>query len=150
MNITQFLKTNPNSRKVFGEKELKIIERQLLGIKLTQSEKNRLSRDIKPKLEFIKGLASFAPDFKLNKNQENKKLIERAIHLMKESEWGKDIKAILLFGSHAENAATFRSDIDLAAVFRKTPSLREATMFRIRISGNLPDKVDIQVFNILP
>ncbi len=49
MGMLQFLKKNENTRKIFGVRELKIIEKQLLGINLTQSEKNRLSRDIRKK-----------------------------------------------------------------------------------------------------
>jgi len=39
--MINFLKTNTLSRKIFGKRELKIIETQLQGISLTQSEKNR-------------------------------------------------------------------------------------------------------------
>ena len=54
MSLIQFLKKENNARKIFGKRELKIIEKQLFGLNLTQSEKNRLSRDIRKKLEFIK------------------------------------------------------------------------------------------------
>ena len=54
MELLDSLKADKDSRKIFGSKELKIIEKQLMGIKLTQSEKNRLSRDIRKKLRFIK------------------------------------------------------------------------------------------------
>ena len=53
MSLLKFLKENENVRKVFGKRELKIIEKQLLGVNLTQSEKNRLSRDIRKKFEFV-------------------------------------------------------------------------------------------------
>ena len=55
--LLNFLKSNENARKIFGERELKIIEKQLLGVNLTQSEKNRLSRDIRLKFNFIKETA---------------------------------------------------------------------------------------------
>jgi hypothetical protein len=42
MEFLQFLKSNENTRKIFGKRELKIIEKQLNGINLTQSERNRL------------------------------------------------------------------------------------------------------------
>ena len=41
-------------RTLFGKRELEIIEKQLLGIKLSNSEKTRLSRDIRKKFEAIK------------------------------------------------------------------------------------------------
>lgn len=150
MNLTSFLKTNGNSRRIFGEKELEIIRKQIKGIKLTQSERNRLSRDIKPKLEFIRQLAKFEDEFILTKNQENKEIIKKAVSKILEDELNKNIMAILLFGSFADGSFTTRSDIDICVVFKDAISLREATKFRIRISGQLPDKVDIQVFNILP
>ena len=146
MTLKTILKTK-NARKLFGKKELNIIQKQLQGINLTQSEKNRLSRDIRPKLQCVLEIAQFKEECKLEKNQENKKIIKKTITtILKE----KNIKAILLFGSHANNTQTIRSDIDIAVVFKKPITLKEATKFRIRISGQLPKKVDIQVFQHLP
>ena len=42
--------------KIFGKKEIEINRKQLNGERLTQSEKNRLSRDIRQKLNFIEKL----------------------------------------------------------------------------------------------
>ena len=78
MNLINFLKENKYTRKVFGERELKIIEKQLLGINLTQSEKNRLSRDIRKKFEFIKEVIRFSKDFELKKGSIIKEYIEEA------------------------------------------------------------------------
>lgn len=150
MQLKQFLKINKNARKIFGKKEIEIIIKQLEGLKLTQSEKNRLSRDIRPKLEFIKEIAKFDDEFKLEKNQDNKKIIQRAVDVIINDKSRDNIKAILLFGSFADNSFTKRSDIDICVVFNKELSLKEATEFRIRISGQLTEKVDIQVFNVLP
>jgi uncharacterized protein len=61
-----------------------------------------------------------------------------------------EIDAILLFGSHANGSAIWRSDIDICVIFKKDVNLQEATKFRIGIAGKVSDKVDIQVFNILP
>ena len=147
--LKEFLKANKDVRKVFGRKELDIISKQLDGMPLKQSEKNRLSRDIKPKLEFIKRIAEFEDEFRLEKNQDNKKLIEKAVNAILDDA-GAKIKAILLFGSFADNSFTKRSDIDICVVFKTSLSLKEATEFRIRIAGRLPEKVDVQVFNTLP
>jgi hypothetical protein len=57
MGLLELLKKSENARKIFGKRELKIIEKQMLGVNLTQSEKNRLSRDIRKKLEFIKEIS---------------------------------------------------------------------------------------------
>ena len=150
LGLKELLKNNKNARKVFGKKELEIIFKQLDGLPLKQSEKNRLSRDIKPKLEFIKETAEFKDEFKLEKNQNNKRLIERAVETILDDKFSDEIKAILLFGSFADNSFTPSSDIDICVIFKKDLSLKAATEFRIRVSGNLPEKIDVQVFNILP
>ncbi len=148
--LTELLKTNNNARKIFGRKELEIILKQLDGLSLKQSEKNRLSRDIKPKLEFIKEISDFKDEFELEKNQNNKRLIEKAIKIILEDKLKNNITAILLFGSFADNSFTPSSDIDISVVFKNKISLKEATEFRIRVSGNLSEKIDVQVFNFLP
>lgn len=148
--LKEFLKTNGNARKVFGKKELEIVFKQLEGKRLTQSERNRLSRDIKPKLEFIREAARFEGEFALKKNQNNRAIIEKAVEVIMQDSLKDEIKAILLFGSFADNTFTERSDIDICVVFRRDLTLREATEFRIRVAGKLPDKVDVQVFNTLP
>src|SRR3989338_7724721 len=78
MSLINFLKDNKNTRKLFGERELKIIEKQLHGINLTQSEKNRLSRDIRKKFEFIREVIRFSNDFELKKGSIIKEYIEEA------------------------------------------------------------------------
>lgn len=150
MDMLKFLKTNQNSRKIFGKKELEIIEKQLNGITLTQSEKNRISRDIRTKLDFIKEFSQFKDKFNLKKNIDNLKLIEDAVELIKNDELKENIQSIFLSGSHSKGIVTKRSDIDICVLFKKDISLKEATKFRIRISREFPKKVDIQVFNILP
>lgn len=148
--LKEFLKANKNARKVFGKKELEIIFKQLDGLLLKQSERNRISRDIKPKLEFIKEIAQFKDEFRLRNNQNNKKLIEHAVEIILDDILRDNIKAILLFGSFANNTFAPSSDIDICVIFRRDLSLKEATEFRIRVSGNLAEKIDIQVFNVLP
>lgn len=143
------LLNNRNARKIFGKKEIGIIVKQLGGISLTQSEKNRLSRDIRPKLRFIKEISRFEKEFELKKGADNRKLIDRAVKLILQDELEERVKAILLFGSRAKGIVTKRSDIDICVVFTHI-SLEEATRFRARISGEFPKKLDIQVFDILP
>lgn len=149
MSLLTFLKQNKNSRKIFGKKELEIINKQLEGVSLTQSEKNRLSRDIKKKLDFIEEIIEFKDEFELGKNQNNKQIIEQTKNIILQDKLSKKITAILLFGSFANNTFTKRSDIDICVLFDNI-TLKEATKFRIRISGEASNKVDVQVFNILP
>ena len=78
------------------------------------------------------------------------KIIKQAVSLILQEDKEKNIRAILLFGSHADGTAIWRSDIDICTLFKDTPSLQDATLFRIKITAQLPDIVDIQVFNTLP
>ncbi|MBD3355302.1 hypothetical protein GF361_04940 [Candidatus Woesearchaeota archaeon] len=149
MNLLNFIKSDKDARKVFGKRELKIIEKQLLGVSLTQSEKNRLSRDIRPKFKFIEGVSRFSEDFDIKKGAEIKKIIEEAKEEILEDELNSKIRQIIVFGSAAENKLTFKSDIDMAVKFNKT-NLKEATNFRKRVSGRVRERVDVQVYNILP
>ncbi|MEK6861280.1 MAG: nucleotidyltransferase domain-containing protein [Nanoarchaeota archaeon] len=148
--LKDYLKLSQKARRIFGKRELEIMTKQLDGMLLTQSERNRLSRDIKPKLEAIEGMAEFKNEFKLKKNQDNKRLIEKAVKIILNDKFANNIKAVLLFGSFADNSFTKSSDVDICVVFRTELSIKEATEFRIRISGQLPEKIDIQVFNVLP
>jgi predicted nucleotidyltransferase len=149
MGLLKQLKSDENARKIFGKAELKIIEKQLLGINLTQSEKNRLSRDIRKKLEFIKKIANFSEEFELKKGAEIKKMITEAKAAILNDMLFNKIKRIIIFGSVIENKLTFKSDIDVAVEFTET-NLKEATLFRKRISGRINPRIDIQVYNILP
>ncbi|MEK6833490.1 MAG: nucleotidyltransferase domain-containing protein [Nanoarchaeota archaeon] len=149
MDLIQFLKANENSRRIFGERELKIIEKQSNGISLTQSEKNRLSRDIRKKLQFIKEISKFEDEFDLKKAQSIKLIIQEAKETILEHPLRGKIKRILLFGSFIENKLTIRSDIDIAIEFSDITK-KQAFDFRKEISGQISDKIDIQVFNFLP
>jgi predicted nucleotidyltransferase len=149
MNLLAFLKDNEFSRKIFGKRELKIIEKQLNGISLTQSEKNRLSRDIRPKFKFIKECSIFKNEFELKKGFISKKIIEEAKKIILNDILSKNIKSVLLYGSIVENKMTMKSDLDLAVVFDKI-DLKEATLFRKRVLSKTNSKIDVQVFNILP
>lgn len=149
MSLLSFLRKNELARRVFGRRELKIIEKQLLGINLTQSEKNRLSRDIRKKLEFIRAIARFEEEFALKKGAETKTKIEEVKEIILRDILNPKIKAVILFGSFVENTFTFHSDLDFAVIF-DVISLKEATLFRKRVLGKAPEKADIQVYNLLP
>ncbi len=89
------------------------------------------------------------PESKPQKPLDVPKIIMQAVDLiLKESK--EKIKAILLFGSHSNGTAIWRSDVDIAVVFKKEPTEKEAFLFRKRLMGKLPDIVDLQVFNVLP
>ncbi len=149
MELKIFIRKNPLARKVFGAKEIIIIRKQISGIRLTQSEKNRLSRDIRPKLKFIREVSKFSDEFDLKKGSENRKMISRTLEAIKEDRDFLNVKEIWLFGSMVKNEMTIRSDVDIVVLFDKI-NLTNATKFRIRIGGRVDDKVDVQVFSALP
>ncbi|HIH34237.1 MAG TPA: nucleotidyltransferase domain-containing protein [Nanoarchaeota archaeon] len=149
MPLLKSLKEDKEARRIFGERELKIVEKQLLGVNLTQSEKNRLSRDIRPKLDFIRKIAGFEEEFELKKGAEIKRYIEESREMILNDSLRKNMREIILFGSAVENKLTLKSDIDLAVKFDKI-SLTEATSFKKRIGGQVSSKVDVQVYNHLP
>ncbi len=147
MGLIEFLEKNKKARKIFGKRELMIIKKQLLGIRLTQSEKNRLSRDIRKKFEFIKEIAEFESTFQLKKGSKIKEEIEGIKREILESEYASKIRRIFLFGSTVENLRTMRSDIDIAVEFN-TIDEKEAARFEIKFNYN--EKIDIKVYNTLP
>lgn len=149
MNLSNLLKNNENARKIFGAREIKIIEKQLLGIELSQSEKNRLSRDIRKKFDFIKEVSRFEGEFSLKKGLETKKAIQEAKEIILADQSANNITKIILYGSAIENRLSFQSDIDIAVRFNRI-DLSQATLFRKRISGKTQGKIDIQVYNFLP
>jgi len=149
MSLINFLKNTPETRKIFGHKELKIIEKQLLGIRLTQSEKNRLSRDIRKKFRFIQEISRHNYDLNLKKGSLIKETIQETIEIIKEHPNFNKVKKIILFGSTVENERTFRSDIDIAVEFDFI-NPKDTGIFRKEILRYTKDIVDIQVYNHLP
>ncbi len=149
MTLLNTLEKNKNLRKIFGERELVIIKKQLLGVRLKPSEKTRLSRDIKKKFEAIKSLVPYTEEFSLKKAIKIKELIQEAKGVILGSKYAHKIKKIMLFGSTSSKNRTLISDIDIAVEFDKI-DLKDATEFRIKAVSNLPDILDIQVFNALP
>jgi len=60
----------------------------------------------------------------------------------------KKVRFITLFGSVAQNKQNKLSDIDIAVYY--DGNKKERFYFRIKALGELPDKVDIQIFQDLP
>lgn len=149
MGLLKFITESREARKIFGKKEIKIVEKQMLGVNLTQSEKNRLSRDIRTKLEFIAKAARFESEFDLKKGAEIKKIVEEAKEEILKDISNSRINKIFLFGSAVENKLALQSDIDLAVEFNNIIPA-DATLFRKRILGKVNKRVDLQVYNILP
>lgn len=149
MGLLELIRKNNEVRKIFGKQELKIIEKQLLGVSLTASEKIRLSRDIRKKFQVVKKLSKFSNEFDLKKSEEINFILNEAKEVILGSKHFKNIKKIFVFGSFVENKMTLDSDVDIAVEFFNI-SKRDATKFRAEISGRINKKIDLQVFNLLP
>jgi len=149
MTLLNMIRKEDILRKIFGKRELKIIEKQLLGVSLTQSEKNRLSRDIRKKLEAIELLSRFKQDFKLKKGAEITKIINETKEVMLSDMLTDRIQSIYLYGSKVDNNLSLNSDIDLAVSIKDT-DIKESTSFRKRILGKVDERIDVQVLETLP
>jgi len=140
----------PEMRRIFGERELKIIEKQLRGVNLLPSERTRLSRDIRKKLEAVRLLSAFVEEFRLKKGLYLKEIIESAKEQIMNHPLSLKIKRIILFGTAVENGLRLGSDIDIAIEFDKDINQKEAFKFKASISESVNNKIDIQIFNFLP
>jgi len=149
MGLIDLVKNNSEMRKIFGQQELRIIEKQLLGITLSPSEKTRLSRDIRPKFKIIRKLALFENEFEIKKAQEIKHIIENAKEEILSIKDIPKIKKIFVFGSYVENNLRPNSDIDLAIQFKKIEK-KQIGKFILRAQGYVNSKIQISVFNNLP
>ena len=149
MSLLNTIKKDKNIRRIFGERELVIIEKQLLGVTLKASEKTRLSRDIRKKFEAINALIPFANEFKLKHGAVINEMVSEAKEVILESKHFQKIKRIVLFGSAAEHQLTLRSDIDITVDFEQITK-QEAIRFRLDVLRKMNEKMDVQVYNFLP
>ncbi|MBI5224612.1 nucleotidyltransferase domain-containing protein [Candidatus Micrarchaeota archaeon] len=148
MGLIEVLK-NPEVRRLFGKRELAIIEKQILGVSLNQSEKNRLSRDIRKKFEAISALSSFSGRDELKKGSEIRRIVEETRQTILESKYRANILRITLFGSAVENTLSLSSDIDISVELEDL-DLKQATQFRREALSKTGKRIDIQVYNFLP
>lgn len=149
MRLIEALKKFKNIRRLFGKRELVIIEKQLKGVRLKPSEKTRLSRDIRTKFKAVQELIPYAEDFGMKHGAMIKEIIKDAKEVILESKYSSYIKRIILFGSILENKLTLESDIDIAVDFIKI-SAKESIEFRIDVLKKVGERIDIQVYNTLP
>ncbi len=149
MELMNFLDNSAGARLVFGKKELEIIRKQLLGMPLKQSERNRLSKFIRPKLRFIAQCAVFKNEFELIRKSRLKELLAHVLNVVLSDKLGKNAVAIFLYGSFCNNSANKFSDLDVGVIFPEiTP--RQAASFEVRVLSKVPELVDVKVFNTLP
>ncbi|MFH0837565.1 MAG: nucleotidyltransferase domain-containing protein [Candidatus Aenigmatarchaeota archaeon] len=149
MSILNVMKKNKNIRKLFGEREIKIIEKQLSGVRLKPSEKTRLSRDIRKKFEAIKALAPFVDSFQLKHGALIKDFTKEAKEVILESKYSQKIRRIILFGSAVEHKLTIFSDIDIAVEIDHI-SKEETNRFRLDVMKKINEKIELHIYNNLP
>ncbi|MEK6927764.1 MAG: nucleotidyltransferase domain-containing protein [Nanoarchaeota archaeon] len=145
MELMQVIK-KPEMRRIFGERELEIIEKQLMGIRLTPSEITRLSRDIRKKFMAVQMLNNTSI-FSLKKGSELKRKIEEVKQKILENRYFPKIKKIVLYGSSAYGIRTFRSDIDIAVEF---DTIEKKDAFNFIVGLGFDKKVQVEVYNLLP
>ncbi len=148
MEFANFLIEEKNLRKIFGEKEILIIRKQIHGIKLTPSEQTRLSRDIRKKFEIVGSLINFENEFDLKKGSLIKAIVEESKEIILKNVLFSNLDKIILYGSVVQNKVNFSSDIDIALVL-KNVSQREASKMRVFLLGKLNERVDLQIYNFL-
>lgn len=149
MTLYEFIKDEPLAKVVFGKKEIEIIKKQLIGIKLKQYERNILSRSIRKKFNFIKKCSVYKEEFEIKKGGEIIKQLEILRDLMLLDKIGKNIKKIYIFGSFVENKMSSNSDVDIAIEFKNIDK-KEISKFKKRILEQKKDLFDISIFNNLP
>tara|TARA_Y100000310_G_scaffold122568_1_gene121286 strand:- start:748 stop:1287 length:540 start_codon:yes stop_codon:yes gene_type:complete len=143
-NLLRFLRANENVRKIFGEKELRIIEKQLFGQDLTQSEKNRLSRDVRKKFDFIKEASEFDEDvFKLKKGALINEIMDEAVSVIKKDELNERITKIIMYNSEEDTQIT-----DVFVVFSEIDD-KEVVGFRRRMLDKTNSRINVRVYNFL-
>ncbi|MAG52415.1 MAG: hypothetical protein CMH62_00460 [Nanoarchaeota archaeon] len=144
LNLLRFLRANKNVRKIFGEKELRIIEKQLFGQELTQSEKNRLSRDVRKKFNFIQEASVFDDDvFRLKKGSLIQEILEEAVKVIKKDVLNEKINKVILYNPDEDNKIT-----DVFVVFSEIQE-KEVVLFRRRMIDKVNSRVNIRIYNFL-
>ena len=146
MTLIDYLEKNKNARLLFGKKEIEIVKKQLLGLSLTPSEKTRLSRDIKKKVNAIEEISKYKNEFSLKKSQEINFIINESKEIILEK-LKDNVKEIILFGSYAQGIQNKISDIDLAIKVKKIKGSEKA---KAKILGEVNKKIDISIYNSLP
>ena len=143
-NLLRLLRSNENVRKIFGEKELRIIEKQLFGQDLTQSERNRLSRDVRKKFDFIKEASKFDDDvFKLKKGALIKEVVDETVNVIKKDILGENVSKIILYNSDSESQIS-----DVFVSFSEVDE-KDVVLFRRRMLDETNSRINIRIYNFL-
>jgi predicted nucleotidyltransferase len=146
MTLINYLEKNKNARLLFGKSEIEIIKKQLMGLELSPSERTRLSRDIRKKVQTIDELSKYKNEFSLKKSQEIKFILEETKEIIIEK-FKDNLNEIILFGSYAQNTQNKNSDVDIAI---KLKNSKNSGKILVQILGEVPKKIDVQLYEKLP
>lgn len=100
--------------KILTEKEMKIIEKKLSNKKLSQIERNRLSRSIRPKLREMSLIDSKNILQKVNYNQKAMSIENKIKDIIKKNI--NELDSIIIYGSAIQTNYNKYNDIDIIVV----------------------------------
>ncbi|MBR9690841.1 nucleotidyltransferase domain-containing protein [Candidatus Woesearchaeota archaeon] len=135
-----------DARVIFGKKEQEIIRLQKRGEKLTQSQKNILSRSIRKKLKLISKLSNYKENFNLEHASEIKKIIRET---KQELIQHKEIIGAYLFGSYATGEYRENSDVDIAILLKQKFKPKKFYLSKLsnKLEKNIGKEVQIVIIN---
>ena len=81
-------------------------------------------------------------------SQRNQDIIQKALNRIKQSDGFSKIRFIALYGSVATGEDTIHSDIDIAISCKLDRF--EAELYRMTLLSDLPEKIDLHIFENLP
>lgn len=81
-------------------------------------------------------------------SQRNQDIIQKALNRIKQSDEFSKIRFIALYGSVATGEDTIHSDIDIAISCKMDRF--EAELYRMTLLSDLPEKIDLHIFENLP
>ena len=102
---------------ILSDREKKIIEKKMTGKKLSQTERNRLSRSIRPKLREISKIDSKQILEKIDYNPKSISIENKITRVIKETL--KDVDSIILYGSAIQTNYHEYNDIDIMIVIKE-------------------------------
>ncbi|MBU1270004.1 MAG: nucleotidyltransferase domain-containing protein [Nanoarchaeota archaeon] len=148
--ISKFIKQNREELlHLFTEKELEIILKQVKGVKMSQADLNRLSREIRPKFAIIRRINLVDEQFfPLKKGCEIEFKIRELIKTILSSKYEEQISRIIVFGSYADRTNKSDSDIDIAVSLPKL-NKKQATEFLLWANTIKDEELDISIYELL-
>jgi len=151
MTIQEIIRIKKGSSLVLTEKEIKVINKKLLGKKLSQQDSNYLSRYVRPKLREISSIDS---KMLLNKMEYHQKSLSTETRIKTTIlKCLENVSAIILYGSAIQNNYSDYNDIDILIIVKKKfwEKLDEKYKKIIEIKKQLKENLinaDLEVYDL--